>query len=75
MRQERIAKLRMTQLKINDKNDTFEGCELESQLCRQFVSPSMICLPMTDYELQGHCQRLNYSCRETVPYNSKLSLW
>ncbi|RMJ13776.1 hypothetical protein CDV36_006564, partial [Fusarium kuroshium] len=53
-----INKSRMSQLKINGKSDIFEGCELESQLCRLVVIHNMIGLPMTDYELQKEAANL-----------------
>ncbi|KAG5655093.1 hypothetical protein KAF25_000216 [Fusarium avenaceum] len=55
---EQVAKSRMSQLKINGKSDIFEGCELESQLCRLVAIHNMIGLPMTDYELQKEAANL-----------------
>ncbi|GKU07156.1 monocarboxylate transporter 4 [Fusarium langsethiae] len=55
---EQVAKSRMSQLKINGKNDIFEGCELESQLCRLVAIHNMMGLPMTDYELQKEAANL-----------------
>jgi hypothetical protein len=55
---EQVAKSRMSQLKINGKSDIFEGCELESQLCRLVAIHNTIGLPMTDYELQKEAANL-----------------
>ncbi|OLN86351.1 Homeobox protein 4-like protein 3 [Colletotrichum chlorophyti] len=47
-----LAKLRMSQLKINGKADIFEDCELESQLCRFIGMHAALGLTVSDEDLQ-----------------------
>ncbi|EEU38455.1 uncharacterized protein NECHADRAFT_88613 [Fusarium vanettenii 77-13-4] len=69
---EQVAKSRMSQLKINGKSDIFEGCELESQLCRLVAIHNMIGLPMTDYELQKEAANLLDRIESDSPNSSQL---
>lgn len=69
---EQVAKSRMSQLKINGKSDIFEGCELESRLCRLAAFQNMIGLPMTDFELQREAANLLDRIESDSPNSSQL---
>ncbi|KAF9880705.1 hypothetical protein CkaCkLH20_01747 [Colletotrichum karsti] len=47
-----LLDIRLSQLKINGKSDIFEGCQLESQLCRHVGLHDGIGLPLSDKEIQ-----------------------
>ncbi|RSL66523.1 hypothetical protein CEP54_003740 [Fusarium duplospermum] len=47
-----LTKSRMSPLKINGKNNIFEGCELEASLCRYIGMHISLGLQLYDYEIQ-----------------------
>ncbi|KAH6676930.1 hypothetical protein F5X68DRAFT_173877 [Plectosphaerella plurivora] len=47
-----IARTRLSQLKINGKDNIFDDCDLELELCRLVTMQSSVGVDMSDYQLQ-----------------------